>query len=78
MAINPADYKALDFWAIHKIQKVYITDYELLKSEAADQVRRNDFAGAKSTMERAERVLEDINALGRILDERDGTVSLAS
>lgn len=87
MAINPENYKHNSFWEIHEIQKVYIEDYKRVDAEltAASEVYKSgqtESAGAVREVKRLVRqklgILDDINALGRILDERDGTISTAS
>jgi len=84
MAINPENYKNLSFDEVHGIQKVYIEDYEQAKLgvEIAAEVYKSGQTDSKpalkvvkSAIKRKLAILEDINALGRILDERDGTIS---
>lgn len=52
-------YANLDFWELHAVQQVIIEDYE----KARD----------KGHMHAAGHILEDVNAIGEVLDERDGT-----
>jgi len=84
MAINPENYKNLSIEEIHGIQKVYIEDYLQAKlgveiaAEVYNSGQTNSkpaLAVVKSSIKRKLAILEDINALGRILDERDGTIS---
>lgn len=84
MAINPENYTHNTSNEIHKIQMVYIADYEAVKVElaAASEVYKSGQSDTRAAFRKVERlvrrklaILEDINALGRILDARDGTIS---
>jgi len=86
MAIQPQNYANLTSAEIHGIQKVYIGDYEKVKIElaAASELYKSGKTNTKAALKEVKRlirvklaILEDINALGRILDERDGTISTA-
>ena len=57
-------YAALSFWELHGVQRVYIADY----------IRERD-AGNTGL---AAAILADINALGEVIDERDGTRQFAN
>jgi len=87
MAIQPQNYANLTFAEIHGIQKVYIADYTKAKIElaAASELYKSGATNTKAALKEVERlvrvklaILEDINALGRIMDERDGTISTAT
>lgn len=87
MAIQPENYANLTIAEIHGIQKVYIADYEAAKLElaAASELYKSGTTNTKAAFKEVERlvrrklaILEDINALGRILDGRDGTISSAA
>lgn len=84
MAINPENFKNLSFDEIHGIQKVYIEDYLQAKLgvEIAAEVYKSGQTDSKPALKAVKSairvklaILEDINAIGRILDERDGTIS---
>jgi hypothetical protein len=87
MAIQPQNYSNLTFAEIHGIQKVYIGDYEQSKVQlsAASELYKSGATNTKAALKEVKRlvrvklaILEDINILGRILDERDGTISTAT
>jgi hypothetical protein len=86
MAINSGDYVNVSFTELHGIQKVYIEDYKVVEAEliVASELYKsgqtNTKAALKVVKELARRkvgILEDINAFGRIMDERDGTAAAA-
>lgn len=86
MALQPENYARNSFAEIHGIQKVYIEDYTRAKADlaAASELYKSGTTATKAALAEVKRlirlklaILEDINLLGRIMDERDGTVSTA-
>lgn len=54
-----ASYAGLSFWELHRVQLVHIADYQRFKAEGDTS--------------RADSALRAVNAIGEVLDERDGT-----
>lgn len=86
MAINPKNYAHNTAMEVHDIQRVYIDDYNLVKDElnAAGELYRSGQVDSapvareiKTLIKRKLAILEDINALGRIIDEKDGTLAMS-
>lgn len=83
MAIHPENYKNNTLDEIHGIQKVYIKDYEnvVAELEVASEAYKSGQVATQPAFRKVERlvrqklaILEDINALGLIMDKRDGTI----
>lgn len=84
MALNIANYTDKTAAEIHGIQRVYIEDYEGVKAEltVASEAYKSGSTDTALAFKRVEKlvrrklaILNDINILGRLIDERDGTIS---
>jgi len=87
MAVQIENYRNLSISEIDGIQRVYIGDYEKVKIElaAASELYKSGTTNTKAALKEVKRlicvklsILEDINILGRLIDERDGTISTAT
>jgi len=86
MALNRDNYTNLSAEEIHGIQKVYISDYLSVKNDlevASEKHNSGQFPTVTARKKVAELVrrklaiLADINFLGLLIDEKDGTLGFA-
>lgn len=84
MAIDPKNYAHMSAMEVHKIQLVYIDDYNSVKNEldATGELYRSGQSDSAPLIKKIKRlikqklgILESINALGRIIDLKDGTIT---
>lgn len=87
MAIHPENYTHNTVAELNKIQQVYISDYNGVKAEleVASEKYKSGQTATNPAFKKVERlvrrklaILEDINALGAIIDQRDGTAAAAA
>lgn len=83
MAIQVENYAHNTPAELHGIQKVYIGDYTVADAEltVASELYKSGQTNTKAAFKVVEdlvrrklAILEDINTLGRLMDERDGTI----